>query len=83
MANNLFWKCDPGNAWNPLVGFPRNAACFCGSGSKAKRCCLPRVAEFCSSKKAAELKRLMPQIVAGTVRIQLSDNENGPAKAAK
>lgn len=33
----------PGFKWNPLLNFPRNEECFCGSGVKHKKCCLSRV----------------------------------------
>lgn len=26
--------------WNPLLKYPRNEECFCGSGLKFKKCCL-------------------------------------------
>lgn len=34
-----------GGAWNPLLNYPRNLPCLCGSGFKFKVCCngkLPR-----------------------------------------
>ncbi len=34
-----------GAAWNPLLKYPRNLPCMCGSGFKFKQCCykkLPR-----------------------------------------
>lgn len=30
-----------GSAWNPLQKYPRNEPCYCGSGKKFKKCCLP------------------------------------------
>jgi SEC-C motif-containing protein len=73
-----FWKVNQGNDWNPLCGFPRNAACFCGSGLKHKRCCADKVLEYCGFKKAAELRRLMPQILAGKIRVALGDTDSNP-----
>jgi hypothetical protein len=32
-----------GYEWNPLLAFPRNNKCFCGSKIKAKKCCLPKL----------------------------------------
>jgi len=26
--------------WNPFLKYPRNEACYCGSGVKYKKCCL-------------------------------------------
>ena len=34
------YKPRAGQTWNPLLKYPRNESCFCGSGKKAKRCCL-------------------------------------------
>jgi uncharacterized protein YecA (UPF0149 family) len=28
-------------AWNPIQDLPRNKPCFCDSGKKFKKCCLP------------------------------------------
>lgn len=35
------YKLVPGMKWNPLTSYPRNKTCHCGSGDKAKFCCLP------------------------------------------
>ena len=52
-------KVNDDSAWNPLLKYPRNATCFCGSGFKAKRCCLPNL-ELAVSKEAAS--RISPLI---------------------
>lgn len=30
-----------GNKWNPILKYPKNESCYCGSGKKFKKCCLP------------------------------------------
>lgn len=35
-------KPMPGNEWNPLIKYPRNSVCYCGSKIKAKKCCIPK-----------------------------------------
>lgn len=39
-------------ASNPLMVYPRNVPCWCGSLKKAKRCCLPSVARICTIEQA-------------------------------
>lgn len=53
------WKPPVGMVWNPLLGFERNNSCWCDSGKKAKRCCLPLVEtkQRCVTHKEAELIR--------------------------
>jgi uncharacterized protein YecA (UPF0149 family) len=34
------YKPKRGHDWNPMLKYPRNEACYCGSGVKAKKCCL-------------------------------------------
>lgn len=31
-----------GTTWNPMLKYPRNSVCYCGSKIKAKKCCLPK-----------------------------------------
>jgi hypothetical protein len=45
----------PGFQWNPLAKYPRNMACWCKSGVKSKRCCLPQIADLVKDKDAANL----------------------------
>lgn len=33
-------KLLDGNKWNPLLKYPRNEPCYCGSNKKFKKCCL-------------------------------------------
>lgn len=48
-----------GQAWNPLREWPRNESCFCRSGKKAKKCCLPAIQVTVSIKDAEKLKQIM------------------------
>lgn len=50
--------------WNPLLRYPRNSLCFCGSGIKSKKCCLPKI-PMAIPMKEYESKR---QIVLHAVR---------------
>jgi hypothetical protein len=77
-GNDYRYRPDRGNAWNPLKRYPRNAACFCGSGEKHKKCCGPMVIEYCSAKKAAELERIWPDIIAGRIRVAIGDTDVNP-----
>lgn len=33
----------PGYRWNPMLNYPRNAGCPCGSGKKFKKCHIGQV----------------------------------------
>lgn len=48
--------------WNPLLKYPENIACWCGSKKKAKVCCLPTVPETCSYKQAVINKKYLVYI---------------------
>jgi hypothetical protein len=47
---------------NPLLKYPRNEACWCGSGEKAKKCCIPKQAPVCMLKHADVLTQYMNHI---------------------
>ena len=67
-----------GFAWNPLRDYPRNLACFCGSGGKAKRCCLPKQFLTVESKLAGELQKYMNYVKTGQgqpVKLQITRGE--------
>lgn len=38
--------------WNPLLKYPRNYRCYCGSDYNFKMCCLHRTPEVCSPREA-------------------------------
>lgn len=47
---------------NPLLKFPRNLPCFCGSSLKAKRCCLPKQAKVIPADQAIKLKQYIDYV---------------------
>ncbi len=53
----------PGFAWNPFTKFPRNLPCYCGSGTKFKRCHSGKISEVIASNKEMESKRLFNSVV--------------------
>jgi hypothetical protein len=59
---NAFYHLHAGNIWNPLRTYPRNNPCFCGSGQKSKRCCLPKVIPYTSQKHAVVLSEYLDQL---------------------
>ena len=52
------YQLKPGWVWNPLLRFPRNSLCFCGSGIKSKKCCLPKVPLSCKVKEADSMRTI-------------------------
>jgi hypothetical protein len=75
MARNAY-RPHEGNVWNPLLGYPRNDECFCRSGKKAKKCCLPNVHEVVTEQQALDIKRTL----ARGGKIILTDSEDDPNK---
>jgi hypothetical protein len=53
--------CSPAIAWNPLTGYPRNKGCFCGSGVKAKKCCLPYINRACAAIRSRHPQRYLAE----------------------
>lgn len=51
-----------GNEFNPYMKFPRNETCYCGSGLKFKKCCLPEEPMAINSKTAAKAKPLIKKV---------------------
>lgn len=49
-TKNKAYKPLPGDIWNPLVKFPRNNPCPCGSGKKFKVCHLTSVSPVIDEK---------------------------------
>jgi hypothetical protein len=47
---------------NPLLKYPPNESCWCGSGVKAKKCCLKKQAAVCKVKHAEFLKGFMQHV---------------------
>lgn len=54
-----------GRAWNPLQKYPVNKGCWCGSGTKAKKCCQPYLAETCSEVFAKNLLQEWDLLLCG------------------
>jgi hypothetical protein len=63
------YMLQPGFAWNPLTGYPRNKGCFCGSGVKAKRCCMPYINRACAQKEADILNDIWPKLMTGRLTL--------------
>lgn len=42
--------------FNPYLKYPRNESCYCGSGLKFKKCCLPNEDGYVILKKAKDLE---------------------------
>lgn len=64
------WKAAPaGAAWNPLREFPVNHMCFCGSGRKAKKCCLPRLSACLSKETAKYLESNWADLLSGKLTL--------------
>jgi hypothetical protein len=77
------YRVDPGNSWNPLKHYPKNATCWCSSGIKAKRCCLPTTPQFVSVKQAATLAQFVKYVEAGgTERLKIQEF-NAPLPEAR
>jgi len=53
------YKPKPGHGDNPLLKYPRNDECFCGSKKKAKSCCLPRINPYLPIKEVEKLAKYM------------------------
>lgn len=48
-----------GNTWNPLLKYPRNRECYCGSRIKHKKCCVNNKSPFVSKAQAEEFTAYM------------------------
>jgi hypothetical protein len=59
----------PGGAWNPLRQYPRNQPCFCGSLVKAKKCCLPYLAQAVSREVHDYVKNNWYLILDGRLKL--------------
>lgn len=55
--------------WNPVRKFPRNFGCFCGSGEKAKKCCLPHIAPTVSKKFAGYVNENWEHLLDGKLHL--------------
>lgn len=55
----IVYRPTAGNTWNRLRDFPRNEACFCGSGQKFKKCHLPRLIPCVTEGAAKKIQRFL------------------------
>jgi SEC-C motif len=53
------------SAWNPMLRFPRNNPCFCASGVKFKKCCLPRMTRVISKENAKFIQQYWDDFIVG------------------
>lgn len=51
-----------GFAWNPMKAWPRNEACFCLSGIKFKKCCMPNLRECIAEAEVPKMKSLVDKM---------------------
>lgn len=58
------WKPIDGMVWSPLMRYPMNAKCFCGSGKKFKKCHKDQVKMACKPEEAEQLKKYVDMIKA-------------------
>lgn len=63
MSLRKVYKLLEGNVWNPLLKYPRNSPCYCGSGRKAKKCCLPSATPYCKKSDAPTLEAIVREAV--------------------
>lgn len=57
-----FYKPKPGMVPNPMMRYERNTGCWCGSGAKAKRCCLPGVKQVVTVQEAEFLNAYLKDV---------------------
>jgi hypothetical protein len=48
---------------NPMLKYPRNENCWCGSYKKAKHCCLPKQAPVMPADMVPKLKSFINQVL--------------------
>lgn len=64
------FKLLPGMDFNPLLSYPRNKGCFCGSGTKFKRCCCPRQPRAIPIVDANRIKENWGRLMTGHLLIK-------------
>ena len=65
-----YYALEKGYAWNPFRKFPRNLPCFCASGKKAKKCCLPIIAQAVLKDNADFIKANWQDFLDGKLTTQ-------------
>jgi hypothetical protein len=56
------YRPKQGFKWNPMLKYPRNEKCYCGSGLKFKKCCLAHQTLAVPKKFADQAAPLVKQI---------------------
>lgn len=67
------WRPTEGRAWNRLRSYPPNKGCFCGSGAKAKKCCMPKLLPTMPIAEAKKIDANWEKILTGRTTITLDD----------
>lgn len=57
-----YYVPKPGMVPNPMLGYERNTPCWCGSGAKAKKCCLPTARHVVSAQDAEFLNSYLKEV---------------------
>lgn len=74
-STNRCFRLNENFAWNPLLKYPRNKGCFCGSGKKAKACCIPELISAISRAAAEAIRTRWDLLLNG--RLILRSNADG------
>ena len=61
-AGKFVLRAKPGFVRNPLLSYPRNNFCLCGSYRKWKKCCLPDQPLFIAKEDLAEHQMVLDGI---------------------
>ena len=69
----VVWRPHEGRTWNPLRGYPRNNGCFCGSGDKAKKCCMPKLLSTVPAGEAKKIEENWDRILTGHLKVHLDE----------
>lgn len=59
-----------GMAFNPLLSYPPNKGCFCGSWTKFKRCCYPRQPRAISIVESNRIRENWDRLMTGHLLIK-------------
>lgn len=69
-VNRRCFRPVEGNAFNPLLQFPRNHPCICGSGAKFKACCLRLQPRGIPKSLARRIIENWDRLMSGALQIQ-------------
>lgn len=79
----VFYHLPEGYLWNPLNKYPQNRGCFCGSGVKAKRCCIPVSPRILLEDHVLLIKKHWSKILTGHVTLPPAPGRPTPPKTEK